>query len=44
MAIGVASGHYSTDDLRRAGAEIVLRSLEEPMPGLEWAWGPPLAG
>jgi phosphoglycolate phosphatase len=39
VAVGVASGRYSTDELRQAGAEIVLRSLEEPMPGLEWAWG-----
>src|SRR5919109_1225463 len=39
VAVGVASGRYSIDELRQAGAEIVLRSLEEPMPGLEWAWG-----
>jgi hypothetical protein len=32
--------HYSIDELRHAGAEIVLHSLEEPMPGLEWASGP----
>jgi phosphoglycolate phosphatase len=44
VAIGIASGHYSIDELREAGAEIVLRSLEEPMPRLEWAWGPALAG
>ena len=44
VAVGIASGHYSIDELRQAGAEIVLHSLEEPMPGLEWAWGPPFAG
>jgi len=35
---GVASGHYSTETLSLAGADIVLPSLQEPMPGLEWAW------
>jgi len=43
VAVGVPSGHYSADELREAGAGIVLRSLEEPIPGLEWAWGPPVA-
>ena len=38
VTVGVASGHYSTEALTQAGADIVLRSLEEPMPGLEWAW------
>ena len=38
MAVGVASGHYSAEALTQAGADIVLRSLEKPMPGLEWAW------
>jgi phosphoglycolate phosphatase-like HAD superfamily hydrolase len=37
VAVGVASGHYSVDDLRSAGADVALRSLEDPMPGLEWA-------
>ena len=38
VAVGVASGHYSSEALSRAGADIVLPSLQEPMPGLEWAW------
>jgi phosphoglycolate phosphatase len=37
MAIGVASGHYSAEDLRGAGALVVLASLEEPMPGIQSA-------
>lgn len=44
VAVGIASGRYSTEELTQAGAEIVLRSLQEPMPGLEWAWGPSSAG
>ena len=44
VAVGIASGQYSTEELTQAGAEIVLRSLQEPMPGLEWAWGPSSAG
>ena len=35
VAVGVASGHYSVDELRKAGATIALESLEEPIPGLE---------
>jgi phosphoglycolate phosphatase len=35
VAVGVASGHYSVDELREAGANIALGSLEEPIPGLE---------
>lgn len=31
-AIGVASGSYSVDQLREAGADHVLASLEEPFP------------
>ena len=31
--VGVASGHYSEDDLREAGADYVLASLEEELPG-----------
>jgi len=37
VSVGVASGHYGVDDLRRAGPDVVLHSLEDPMPGLEWA-------
>jgi phosphoglycolate phosphatase len=37
VAVGIASGHYSTEDLLQAGADVVLHSLEEPIPGLEWA-------
>lgn len=32
VAIGVASGHFSVDDLRAAGADHVLASLEEELP------------
>jgi phosphoglycolate phosphatase len=31
-AVGVATGHYSVDELRAAGAEHVLATLEEPLP------------
>jgi phosphoglycolate phosphatase-like HAD superfamily hydrolase len=31
-SLGVASGSYSVDELRRAGADVVLASLEEPIP------------
>jgi phosphoglycolate phosphatase len=34
IAVGVASGHYSTDELSKAGADHVLGSLEDPYPGL----------
>ncbi|HJR96733.1 MAG TPA: HAD family hydrolase [Actinomycetota bacterium] len=37
VAVGVASGHYSMEALSRARADIVLPSLRDPMPGLEWA-------
>jgi phosphoglycolate phosphatase len=33
IAVGVASGHYSEVELREAGADYVLRSLEEDLPG-----------
>ena len=33
-SVGVATGHYSTDELRAAGANHVLGSLEDPFPGL----------
>jgi phosphoglycolate phosphatase-like HAD superfamily hydrolase len=32
VAVGVASGHFSVDDLRAAGADYVLVSLEEELP------------
>jgi phosphoglycolate phosphatase-like HAD superfamily hydrolase len=31
-SLGVASGTYSVDDLRLAGADLVLSSLREPFP------------
>jgi phosphoglycolate phosphatase len=31
-AVAVASGHFSADDLRRSGADYVLKSLEEELP------------
>ncbi|AJE44046.1 HAD family hydrolase [Streptomyces nodosus] len=33
-AVGVASGHYTVEDLEDAGADHVLRSLSEPFPGV----------
>lgn len=33
VAVAVASGKYSEEDLRDAGADHVLSSLEEPLPG-----------
>ena len=35
VAVGVASGRYSSEDLHAAGADIVMRSLEQPMPGVD---------
>jgi phosphoglycolate phosphatase len=32
IAVGVATGHYSKDELDRAGADFVLGTLEEPLP------------
>jgi phosphoglycolate phosphatase len=32
LAVGVASGHYTKDDLRAAGGDFVLGSLEEELP------------
>jgi phosphoglycolate phosphatase len=32
VAVGVASGHFSVDELREAGADHVLASLEEELP------------
>jgi phosphoglycolate phosphatase len=34
VSVGVASGHYSVDELAQAGADHVLDSLTEPFPGL----------
>lgn len=34
VSVGVASGHYSTDQLAQAGAAHVLESLEDDFPGL----------
>jgi phosphoglycolate phosphatase-like HAD superfamily hydrolase len=34
VSVGVASGHYSTDELSAARADHVLGSLEDPFPGL----------
>ena len=34
VSVGVASGHYSTDELRKARGDHVLGSLEDPFPGL----------
>jgi phosphoglycolate phosphatase-like HAD superfamily hydrolase len=34
VPVGVASGHYSTDELASAGGTHVIGSLEEPFPGL----------
>ena len=34
VSVGVATGHYSTDELEAAGPDHVLRSLEDPFPGL----------
>jgi phosphoglycolate phosphatase-like HAD superfamily hydrolase len=33
IGVGVASGHYSAEELRASGAEYVLGSLEEDLPG-----------
>jgi phosphoglycolate phosphatase-like HAD superfamily hydrolase len=32
VAVGVATGHFSVDELRATGAEHVLATLEEPLP------------
>jgi phosphoglycolate phosphatase-like HAD superfamily hydrolase len=33
VSVGVATGHYSVDELAEAGADHVLGSLTEPFPG-----------
>lgn len=40
-AVGVATGKYTVDDLRLAGADVVLPTLESPLPGVPAA--PPAA-
>lgn len=35
VAVGVASGHYSEDQLREAGADHVLPNLRAPYPGVD---------
>jgi phosphoglycolate phosphatase len=37
VAVGVATGHFSVDELRATGAEHVLATLEEPLPGANGA-------
>jgi phosphoglycolate phosphatase len=37
IAVGVATGSYSQDDLRAAGADHVIVSLEQPLPGVAGA-------
>jgi phosphoglycolate phosphatase len=34
VSVGVATGHFSTDELQAAGGDHVLGSLEDPFPGL----------
>ena len=34
VSVGVASGHFSTEELEAAGGDHVLGSLEDPFPGL----------
>jgi phosphoglycolate phosphatase len=34
VSVGVASGHYSVEELAKAGADHVLSSLADPFPGL----------
>jgi phosphoglycolate phosphatase len=34
VSVGVASGHYSTDQLAKAGADYVMASLEDDFPGI----------
>ncbi len=35
VAVGVASGDYDEDELRRAGSDYVLASLEQPLPDID---------
>jgi phosphoglycolate phosphatase len=34
VGVGVASGHYTAEQLREAGADYVLESLRDPLPGV----------
>ena len=34
IGVGVASGHFSSEQLDQAGADVVLESLREPLPGV----------
>jgi phosphoglycolate phosphatase len=35
VALGVATGHYSREQLEEAGADVVLDTLRDPFPGVE---------
>src|SRR3954462_1569577 len=35
VAVGVATGHYSREQLDEAGADVVLASLRDPFPGID---------
>jgi phosphoglycolate phosphatase len=35
VAVGVATGHYSREQLEEAGADVVLDSLRDPFPGID---------
>ena len=35
VAVGVATGHYSREQLEEAGADVVLDSLRDPFPGFD---------
>jgi phosphoglycolate phosphatase len=37
VSVGVASGHYSVEELQQAGGDHVMASLEEAFPGLDQA-------
>jgi phosphoglycolate phosphatase len=34
VSVGVATSHYSVDELAQAGADHVLHSLADPFPGI----------
>jgi len=34
IGVGVASGHFSAEQLEQSGADVVLESLREPLPGV----------
>jgi phosphoglycolate phosphatase-like HAD superfamily hydrolase len=34
IGVGVASGHFTVDQLEEAGADVVLKTLCEPLPGV----------